>query len=332
LTNKTKKIKIRKEKKKIETSNQERKIIVAEPTTVSYNYGQKKINQYHDKTFKTLFSNKEEAAKFINKHLKLEGTPNELTKDKIEKCNTEFITKKKRRLACDVLYKIQEKNIFILIEQQSKVDNLMPKRFLEYCVEIMQEVEKQTPLKEGEKVPIVYPILFYTGKRKWTAKTELIAIQEEIEGINKALNLSYYLVDINDYSKEELLKERSSISKAMLMEKINNKEELLEILEKITKENLSKEEKNFMLDILMNIVTEEIGSKKAEELKEKIEKEEEDTMVMENLRNIFRMNYNEGVQSGIQTGIQTGIQKGIKKITKVDDNELQEIKKEIEAI
>jgi len=183
--------------------------------------------------------------------------------------------------------------------------------------------------------------IFYMGKRKWTAKTELVAIQEEIEGINKALNLSYYLVDINDYSKEELLKERSSISKAMLMEKINNKEELLEILEKITKENLSKEEKSFMLDILMNIVTEEIGRKKAKELKEKIEKEEEDTMVMENLRNIFRMNYNEGVQSGIQTGRRNIImqmlkskmsENTIKKITKVDDNELQEIKKEIEAI
>ena len=65
--------------------------------------------------------------------------------------------------------------------------------------------------------------IFYMGKRKWTAKTELVAIQEEIEGINKALNLSYYLVDINNYTKEELLKERSSISKAMLTEKSKTK-------------------------------------------------------------------------------------------------------------
>lgn len=46
----------------------------------------------------------------------------------------------------------------------------MPKRFLDYCVEIMQEVEKQIGLKEKGKVAIVYPILFYTGKRKWTAQ------------------------------------------------------------------------------------------------------------------------------------------------------------------
>lgn len=210
----------------------------------------------------------------------------------------------------------------------------MPKRFLDYCVEIMQEVEKQIGLKEKGKVPIVYPILFYTGKRKWTAQTELVAIQEEIEGINKALNLSYYLVDINNYSKEELLKERSSIAKAMLIEKVRNKEELLEILEKVVKEELIDEEKEFMIEILTNIVTEEIGTKKAEELKEKIEKKEENTMVMENLRNIFRMNYNEGVQAGrrniiIQMLKSKMNENTIKKITQVDEKELQEIKMQI---
>ncbi len=34
-------------------------------------------------------------------------------------------------------------------------------------------------------------------------------------------------------------------------------------------------------------------------------------MVTENLRNIFRMNYNEGIEIGIQKGIQKGIKKGI---------------------
>lgn len=169
---------------------------------------------------------------------------------------------------------------------------------------------------------------------------ELVAIQEEIEGINKALNLSYYLVDINNYSKEELLKERSSIAKAMLIEKVRNKEELLEILEKVVKEELTDEEKEFMIEILTNIGTEEIGTKKAEELKEKIEKKEENSMVMENLRNIFRMNYNEGVQRGIQTGKRNIIiqmlkskmnEKTIKKITQIDEKELQEIKKQIQV-
>lgn len=267
--------------------------ILCEPT-VTYNYGQSKIPQYHDKTFKELFSNKKEAVKFINKYL-LKGTENNLEENQIEKQNTEFITKQKEQLETDILYKIKDTNIFILIEQQSKVDYFMAKRILYYYIEIMHEIEKET---KDKIVPIIYPIVLHTGKTKWTAKIKLEELQEGILGIEKALNLSYHLVDINNYTKEELRKERSSIAKAMLMEKIKNREELIEELEK-------------------KVV---------------------DTMVMENLRDIFRMNYNEGVENGIQTATHNFIiqmlknnisEETIKKITKVKKEELQRLKKEI---
>ena len=129
---------------------------------------------------------------------------------------------------------------------------------------------------------------------------KLEELQEEISGIKKALHLSYLLVDINNYTKEELRKERSSIAKAMLMEKIRDREELLEELEKVVKEQLTLEEQNFVLAIIDNIATEEIGEEKAKELREKIKGKVVDTMVMENLRDIFRMNYKEGVEFGIK--------------------------------
>ena len=74
--------------------------------------------------------------------MKLEGTRNELIEKDIEKCNTEFLTREKERLEADILYRIKGTQIYILIEQQSTVDYAMPKRILEYCVEIMREVEK----------------------------------------------------------------------------------------------------------------------------------------------------------------------------------------------
>lgn len=273
--------------------------ILCEPT-VTYNYGQSKIPQYHDKTFKELFSNKKEAVKFINKYL-LKGTGNKLEENQIEKQNTEFITKQKEQLETDILYKIKHTNIFILIEQQSKVDYFMAKRILYYYIEIMHEIEKET---KDKIVPIIYPIVLYTGKTKWTAKIKFEELQEGILGIEKSLNLSYHLVDINNYTKEELRKERSSIAKAMLMEKIKNREELIEELEKVVKEKLTLEEQKFMLSILDDIATEEIGEEKAKELREKIKGKAVDTMVMENLRDIFRMNYNEGVEFGRKDGIE----------------------------
>lgn len=302
--------------------------------SVSYNYGQKNINKYHDKTFKKLFSNKKEAVTFINKHLKLDGTQSKLKDFQLEKCNTEFITSNNKQLETDILFRIKGKKIFILIEQQSKVDFFMAKRILYYYVEIMREIEKED-LANNKKLPIIYPIVLYTGKTKWTAKTQLMDLQEEIKGISKSLSLYYNLIDINDFSKEELIKERSSISKALLMEKIKNKKELIQDLERIAKENLTSTEKQFIIDILTNIVTDEIGEKKARELKAKINNfKEEDSMVTENLRNIFRMNYNEGVQFATRNIIIQMLknkmsEKTIKKITKIDDKELQKIKDEM---
>lgn len=318
----------------LEEKVQQRLFQLQEPPAF-YNYGQKKINKYHDKTFKNLFSNKKEAVIFINKYLKLKDTKNELNSNQIEKCNTEFITKQKEQLETDILYRIKGTKIFILIEQQSKVDYFMPKRILYYYVEIMREIEKENEsTNTNEKLPIIYPMVLYTGRTKWTAKTEITEMQEEIIGLEKALMLSYCLVDINNLTKEELIKERSSIAKAILLEKIRNKEELLENLERIVKEDLTVEEIRFMLDLLTNVVTEEIGNEKAKKLRKMISMEVNENMVTENLRNIFRMNYNEGIEIGIKKGIletarellKFGMNKeDIQKVTKLTKKEIEKL-------
>lgn len=326
-----------------------RKQIELEEASSFYDYGQNHIPHYHDKTFKNLFSNKKEAIHFINQHLKLEKISKALEENQIESYKTEFINSQKEYLETDVLYKIVGTSIFVLIEQQSKVDYFMAQRILYYYVAIMKEAQKEGH-QAKRKLPIIYPIVLYTGKAKWTAETEISKIQTEIKGVEKALILKYQLVDIHQYTKEELRKERSSIAKAMLLEKIKDKEELIEELEQLVKEKLTKEEKEFLMDIVTNIVVEEIGKEKAEKLKEKIKGKTVDTMVTENLRNIFRMNYKEGVEKGRLKGRKEGIKEGIKegventirqmlknkiseevirKVTNISEEELNELKKTI---
>lgn len=310
----------------------------------NYHYGQNKINQYRDKIFKDLFTNKKETALFINKYLGLKGTKNEIKEKDLQKCDTEYITKEKEKLESDILYKLKEKEIYFLIEHQSTVDFSMAERILEYCVEIIRKIKKERIINyQKEDMPGIYPIVLYTGKRKWTAKIELIQMQKDYYGIEKRLNCSYLLVDINKHSKEELIKERSSIAKAMLMEKVQNKEELLEVLEKVVKEELTKEEKGFITDIITNIAKEEIGEEKGKELEEKIiGKREESNMVMENLRRIIREDREEARQEGINQGINQAIKQVVKRMlknnmrdetikmmTEINDIELEKIKKEI---
>ena len=88
------------------------------------------------------------------------------------------------------------------------------------------------------------------------------------------------------------------------------------------------------MDFLTNVLTEEIGIKKAKKLRKMISMEVNENMVTENLRNIFRMNYNEGIEIGIKKGIletarellKFGMNKeDIQKVTKLTKKEIEKL-------
>ena len=320
---------------------------VAEPEG-SYDYGQLEINKYHDKIFKELFSNKKEVTIFLNKYLNLQGTKNEIKQEELEQCSTEFLTSDKKTLESDILFKIKDKERYVLIEHQSTVDALMAERILEYCVEIIRMAKKQQEIKTNKdsKLPAICPIVLYTGKRRWTAKTTYMELQENWYEMPKRLECSYVLIDVNQYSKEELIKERTSISKAMLMEKIGSDKEFIEVLEQVVEQDLTKEEQEFLMDIIVNTTKEKIEKEKVKELKEKIIGKGGDDMVIENLSRIWDMHYERGVSEGKKEGKRAGIKTErkkiiiqmiqnsinddiIKKVTNTSEKELKKIKEEI---
>ena len=150
----------------------------------------------------------------------------------------------------DIVYKYKDKNIFFLIEHQTKIDYTMPYRILEYEIAIMKSAVDIRKVKNKEyKLPLVVPIVLYTGKKKWDAKKYLEESQERLDGVKiKAGN--YNLVDINDYTKEDdedLLKRIISIlfgekigekKTKELIEKINGGDEkMLAVVEMIRNEN-----------------------------------------------------------------------------------------------
>ena len=150
----------------------------------------------------------------------------------------------------DIVYKYKYKNIFFLIEHQTKIDYTMPYRILEYEIVIMKSAVDIRKIKNKEyKLPLVVPIVLYTGKKKWDAKKYLEESQERLDGVKiKAGN--YNLVDINDYTKEDdedLLKRIISIlfgekigekKTKELIEKINGGDEkMLAVVEMIRNEN-----------------------------------------------------------------------------------------------
>ena len=226
------------------------------------------VNHQHDKIFRTVLDRKSDALALINKALNTQ-----LEVQDIEKYNSSFINKVFQNREADIVYKIKDRSIFILIEHQTKVDYLMPYRILEYEVAIMQSAIDLDKIKNKEsKIPLVIPIVLYTGNKKWNAKKYLEENQEKIEGIENGLG-NYNLIDINELTEKDLLEDKSFISKMMLIEKSKNTENIVEILEKIVK--ITKEEDKDTLRRIISIILEEkIGITKAKELIEKMEGDE----------------------------------------------------------
>ena len=198
----------------------------------------------------------------------------------------------------DIVYKYKDKNIFFLIEHQTKIDYSMPYRILEYEMAIMRSALEIQKIKNKEyKLPLVIPIVLYTGKQKWDAKKYLEESQEELEGIKiKAGN--YNLVDINDYTKEELLQGKTLTSKMMLIEKSESTEETIEMLEKIIP-NIKQEDKKLLKRIISILFGEKIGEEKTKELIEKIDGGEEKMLaVVEMIRNENQMYIDIGRKEG----------------------------------
>ena len=240
---------------------------------------------------------KEEAIALINQAIKIK-----LKAEEIEKYTSSFVSKIFQNREADIVYKYKNKNIFFLIEHQTKIDYSMPYRILEYEIEIMKSAIDIRKVKNKEyKLPLVIPIVLYTGKKKWDAKRYLEESQETLDGVKiKAGN--YNLVDINDFTKEELLQEKTLISKMMLLEKSESTEESIEMLEKIIP-NTNKEEKELLKRVISILFGEKIGEEKTKELIEKIDGGEEKMLALvDMIRNENKMYINMGKKEGRKEG------------------------------
>ena len=237
-------------------------ITLEEPSTPYILGENSQINNTHDKIFRTILSDKEEAAKFITKHLNLKKAI--LPKD-LEIYNSSFITNNFQNQEADIVYKIKKTNIFILIEHQTKIDKIMPFRILSYQVEIIRKnIEWSKINRQDYKLPLVIPIVLYTGKRKWNAKMRVSEIQNKLEDIEIEPG-SYKLVDINTFNKKELLEDNLFTSKMMLLEKASSKESLENYLEEII-QKIQEKNKKVMIQIIDVILKQEIGREKSEKL------------------------------------------------------------------
>jgi len=276
-----------------------------------YKYDNKKINHIHDKTFRKILDDKKEFTIFINKIFNLEE---KLEEKDIEKYNRKFVSVDYTNQESDVIYKLKNKEIFILVEHQTKIDKKMPIRILKYELEIIR-----SRMDENNRLefPIIIPIVLYTGKQRWNAKINYPSYNSELARYRGLKKVEYNLVDINDYTIEDLYKENSILTKIMILEKSNKYIEIINNVDKIVNKVYDSKlytqtQKEMLLNILNNTMINIVGNKKMKEYKIKLKGGENMLALYEMIEN----ERNEIYSTGIKEGKVKGKIEGIKAIAK----------------
>ena len=290
-------------------------------------------NQKHDKIFKEILDYKKEGVKLLNKYLDLE-----IEEKDIEKYTRKFVLPELENRESDVIYKLKNEQIFFLIEHQTKVDYSMPFRMLEYSMAIIKSAITKEKMKSSKEVfPVVIPIVLYTGREKW--KVPITLEERQYESKSQNLQFKYNLVDGSKISKEELMKENSILSKAILLEKLDNPEEILEILKEITTKNLDSDERYFINLILKYLLPDKISENEKVGILENLKGKEDDTMFIDILRKYFDDKEEKAVKEAVKDTTKATTYELIKEmlrknidektvieVTKITDQELKEIK------
>ena len=287
-------------------------------------------HQYHDKIFKELLDDKTEFVNFMKNFFGY----NIKEKD-VEKYNRKFITELGFKVReSDIIYKIKNKETFILIEIQSTINYKMPERMTEYCICIINSrPNKQSKFR---KAPIVFPVVLSVANKKWDASLTVAQEQDEYYGFPPLEYPKYNLIDIQKLTDEELLKDRMGISLALIIEKNKTKEKMKKVRDFVNERGTNEYEERCLWLIYdysnkmkklfgeeLKIYKERIKREKGEEKLEAFE---------EYIIDLVKTREEEGRNQGIIQVAKEMVKNKMKdedilKVTRISKKELEELKK-----
>ena len=192
---------------------------------------------------------------------------------------------------------------------------------------VIENPKKQKHDKIFKEIfPVVIPIVLYTGREKW--KVPITLEERQYESKSQNLQFKYNLVDGGKMSKEELMREESILSRAILLEKLDKPEEILETLKEITTKDLDLDEKYFINLILKYLLPEKLNKNEAKEILENLKGKEDDTMFIDILKKYFDDKEEKAVNEGIKKIVKEMLKNNadeefIKKFTKISNQELK---------
>jgi predicted transposase/invertase (TIGR01784 family) len=274
--------------------------------------GNRSIQTPHDRFFKSLMSEQKVIREFFEKNLpaNIKAAVNFNT---IAPQKESFVDDKLRLQVADLLFSAEFNNkpgyLYLLTEMQSAPDKLMPFRLIRYIIAIMEQ-----HLKKGgdSKLPVVYPLVFYSGWRPYNYSTDLFDLFEENKGLAMdTLYKPFKLLDLSKISDEEL---RNYIDRGVILRVMKHvyEKNFLPTLRAIVKD-LKQSEKNNLQDYIYNVLSYIVEAAEIPDKQEFFKVVSELAISEGNIMTLAEQFRQEGYQKGQLDGISQGIEKGIEK-------------------
>lgn len=276
-----------------------------------------KIYQPHDALFRIMMEHKEVAQEFFQSHLP-QKVLEKIDLNHLEMQEETCISKDLRRSATDLLFQTTFSGqsdsvyLYILVEQQTQAEELMPFRMFYYLFKIMEKHLKKT---KDKKLPLIFPVLFHNGKRKYPYSTDLLDCFNDPDRLmEEVLFKPIQLIDLSQIDDEVLQRKLHYGIMALSMKRVCTQyaSELIRGL----KEPIRKLEQKYsetMLTPLFNYIIGFAETKSPEETIDAIRETLTDQTREAVMSTLAQYWEKQGKEKGIQEGVLQGMEKGMEK-------------------
>lgn len=266
----------------------------------------------HDATFRQFLTQPEVARDFMELHLPAElRAICDLNTLKLE--SGSFVEDNLRQYFSDVLYSLKttagdDGYVHVLIEHQSTPDQHMAFRLIRYAVAAMQR-----HLEAGhKKLPLVIPMLFYTGKRSpYPYSTRWLDEFANPELAGKLYSAAFPLVDVTVIPDDEIAGHRSMAALTLLQKHIHHRD-LAELVDRLAPILLAGYLSSSQVVSLVHYIVQAGETSDAEafvrQLAQRVPQHGDTLMTI--AQQLEQIGIEKGLQQGLQLGEQRGIEKG----------------------
>ena len=224
-----------------------------------------------------------------------------------------FIDEALKKSYSDLLFATPKNQyVYLLLENQSSVDNMMAFRLLKYMISICDMHMQKEP--KPKKLPLIYPIIFYTGKRKYTAPRCIWDLFINPQLAEQCFAGEHQLIDLSSMTNDQLLDGKWTGILQYFMRHIQERDllkrwqEIIDLLPHRLHITIDDIDESYLKSIIWYTVS-GIETSQHQEfealLKSNLNKKED---IMGSIAEMWE---NQGIEKGIQQGIQRGKAEGI---------------------